>query len=124
MVTVLIDDDMNETADVRRGKTSWYKVKGMEHIAQHDAIIMENACYLILNRFFGHLPCYSGMIKTINEAYMISLMGQTIELLLNRPLKNQTIERYSMEKYDSVTIMIGSYYRFYMPIALTMLLAG
>lgn len=112
---------MNESSHIRRSKHCWYKVKDM---AYHDMLTMENASYLVLNRFLGHLPCYGQMIQTINESYMLGLLGQTLELKFNKPLENNTIERYTIENYNELVTLVAAYHRFYMPAAVAMLLAG
>lgn len=120
MNAYLIADDINDDSEVRRGKVCWHKVKGVERVYMNDALLLEGGCYLILNRYFGHLPCYTGMIKTVTESFMISMMGHALESHYN----NLGLEHFTIEMYNYVSIMQGSYYTFCMPSTLAMLLAG
>lgn len=120
MTAFLILDDIHDNSEIRRGKTCWHKVKGMEKIALTDMLMLENGCHLILNRAFGHLPCHNGMRKTITETFMVALMGHSLEYQFNK----MGMEHFTIENFNNTKSMIGSYYRFYMPAALTMLLTG
>lgn len=120
MCTYLINDDINDDSEIRRGKICWHKVKGMEKIAINDMLMLENGCYLIIKRFFGHLPCYAGMMQTITETFMTSLMGHSLELQFNK----MGLDHFTLENYNYIALMKGVHYQFYMPAALAMLLAG
>lgn len=112
-------DDIVDNSEIRRGKICWHKVKGMERIAINDIIMLENGCYLALKRFFGHLPCYSGMAQTIAESNMYSLMGHLFE-----EQYKMCVERFTLASFNYLSLMKGAYYRFYMQAAVSMLLAG
>lgn len=120
MAAFLIDDDIGDKSEKRRGKTCWHKVKGMERIAINDLLMIESGCNLILSRFFGHLPCYTGLIKTVTETFMTSLMGTLLEGEYNE----MGVDIFTYENYKYSAEMKGSHYRFYMPTALACVLAG
>lgn len=82
--------------------------------------MLENGSHRILNRYFSHLPCYADLMKTLTETYMTSLTGALLEHRYNEI----GIEHFTLENYAYSAVMKGSYYRFYMPAAFAMLLAG
>lgn len=92
----------------------------MERIAVNDMLMTENGGHRILNRYFSHSPCYSGLIKTLTETYMASLMGASLENRYNE----MGVDSFTRENYAYSAVIKGSYYRFYMPAAFAMLLAG
>lgn len=116
----MIADDIIDLSDIRRDKKCWHNLDGMGRIAVNDMLMVESGCNLILNRYFGHLPCYSGMIKTVSETFMASLMGHTLEIQYNQ----MDLEHFTINNYTYSAEMKGSYYRFYQPAALACLLAG
>lgn len=82
-------------------------------------LMLENGCHRILNRYFGHLSCYTGLMKTVTETFMASLMG----ILLENQYNEMGIDHFTLDNYTYSAVMKGSYYRFYMPAAFAMLLA-
>lgn len=113
-------DDIYEGSEVRRGKVCWHRLEGMEKSACNDILMLENGCNLIINRFFGHLPCYGGMMQIISECFMISLLGHVYEIQYNK----LGLDHFTLQRFNDSALMKTSTYRFYMPAALSMLLAG
>lgn len=120
MISYLLLDDIIDGSWKRRGKKCWYKVEGMEQTAINDMIILENSSYLVINRFFGHLPCYAGLMKTLTETYMVSMLGHMYETMYKRT----GIDNFTMSDYDNVSNWKGAYFQFYQLPALPMVLAG
>lgn len=116
----MIDDDILDNSKIRRAKTCWHKVSGMERTAINDMLMLENGCHLIINRFFGHLPCYSGIMQTVTETFMVSLVGHLHEFQYN----DVGLEDFTLERFNYIQLLKGSFYRFYKPAAVAMLLAG
>lgn len=116
----MMDDDILDDSEIRRAKTCWHKIKGMETIAINDMLMLENGCYLILNRFFSHLPCYGGLMQTVTESFMASLVAEAYEYQSNK----MGLDHFTIERFDHLNVMKASYQRFYMPAAMAMLLAG
>lgn len=115
-----MDDDFLDNSEIRRGKTCWQKLKGMEKVAVNDMVMLENGCYLVINRFFGHLPCYSGIMQTVTECFMKSLLAQSYDFHYNA----MGVDHFTLDKYNHMNSMKATYTRFYMPATLAMLLAG
>lgn len=120
MAAFLMADDINEDAEIRRGKPCWHKLDGMARMAANDMLMLQVGCDRILNRFFGHLPCYSGMMQVVTESYMIGLLGHTLEIKFNK----MGLQHFTLKLYDESALLKTSGFRIYMPVALSMLLAG
>lgn len=120
MTVFLMADDIYEDAEIRRGKLCWHKLDGMARIAANDLVMLQVGCDRILNRFFGHLPCYSGMMHVVTESFMIALLGHTWEIKLNE----MDLQHYTLKLFDESALLKTSTFRIYMPAAMSMLLAG
>lgn len=119
----MINDDILDKAEIRRGKTCWYKLEGNDRAAVTDMrmLLLENGCHLILNRFFHHLPCYSEIMQTVTETFMVAMLGHQYELQVKTKMG---LDHFTLDCFTYQNMMKGSYHRFYMPAALAMLLAG
>lgn len=84
-------------------------------------LLLENGCHLILNRFFHHLPCYSEIMQTVTETFMVAMLGHQYELQVKTKMG---LDHFTLDCFTYQNMMKGSYHRFYMPAALAMLLAG
>lgn len=120
MGAYLMADDTIDGSEIRRGKLCWHLLPGMEKTVCNDLLMLQNGCNLVLNRFFGHLPCYSGLAQIMSECFMISLMGHLYEIEFNK----LGLEHFTLERFNNSGLMKTSSYRFYMPAALAMLMAG
>lgn len=118
-MSLLMTDDMLDNAQLRRNKICWYRLKGAQSLAVNDIMMVQNACYLVLKRFFGHLPCYLSMIQAINETSMITMMGQSNDVLI----RNSGVSHFTLEKLKCLIIAKVFYYS-HTPVVLPMLFAG
>lgn len=117
----MINDDVFDKSEIRRGKRCWHKVTGLEGTAINDMVLLEDAAYILINRLFGHLPCYSGIMKTTTETYMVAMLGHSYEYQVKRVMG---LEYFTMERFNSMNLMKASFQRFYLTAALAMFLTG
>lgn len=115
-----MSDDMIDCSQIRRNRTCWYKVDDVKSIAVNDILMIENGCYLILKRFFGHLPCYTNLFQLFHETSMNTFIGQSLDF----QIADAGIERFSTEKHITISNYKTAHFAFYAPIALPMMLAG
>lgn len=115
-----MSDDMIDCSLIRRNKPCWYKVDGVRSVAVNDLLMIENACYLILKRFFSHLPCYANMIHLFHSTAMNTFIGQSLDYQIS----NDGVTQFTMEKHICMSNYKTSHFAFYAPIALPMMLAG
>lgn len=118
-MSLLMTDDMLDSAQRRRNKTCWYRHKNAQSLAVNDIMMVQNACYLVLERFFGHLPCYSSMIQTMHDTSMVTMMGQSSDILIRK----SGVSNFTLEKLKSVVIAKFTCYA-HAPVVLPMLFAG
>ena len=50
---MLMADDIMDTSETRRGQPCWYKTNGLGTTGFNDALILEQAVYYILRKYFG-----------------------------------------------------------------------
>lgn len=116
----MINDDIMDNSEIRRGKMCWHKLEGMDRTAVADSFLLENGCHVIINRYVGHLPCYSAMMQIATETFMLAMLGHIDEF----KIRQKGVDHFTLERYDYTETMKGAYQRFYMPAAFAMLLAG
>lgn len=115
-----MSDDMIDRSEIRRNRPCWYKVNDVKSIAVNDILMIENGCYHILKRFFGHLPCYINLFQLLHESALNTFIGQSLDF----QIANNGIEQFSMEKHICISNYKTAHFAFYTPIALPMLLIG
>lgn len=119
-MSLLMSDDMLDNAEKRRSKICWYRHEDAgQSLAINDIMMVQNACYLVLKRFFGHLPCYPSMVQILNEISMLTMMGQSNDILV----RNSGVSHFTLEKLKYVINAKASCFT-YTPIALPILFAG
>lgn len=115
-----MSDDMVDRSLIRRNKPCWYKIDGVGSMAVNDILMIENACYIILKRYFGHFHCYLDMIHLFHTTAMHTFIGQS----LDHQMAEQDVTHFTMEKHVCIANYKTSHFAFYTPIALPMMLAG
>uniref|UniRef100_A0A1I8P502 Farnesyl pyrophosphate synthase n=1 Tax=Stomoxys calcitrans TaxID=35570 RepID=A0A1I8P502_STOCA len=116
----LVNDDVMDNSSTRRGQTCWHKMPDVGLIALNDALMMENALYALLKKYFRTADCYVDLMELFHEITYITACGQCLDLLN----ANNDVLSFSMEKYNATVANKTAYYTFYLPFALAMHLAG
>lgn len=116
----LMSDDILDQSEMRRGKPCWYKVKEVASNAVNDILLLENGCYWLLKRFFGHLHCYPKLFEMFHEAGFQTFIGQTMDF----QMAQAGVTQFTMDNYILMSYHKTSHAAFYAPIALPMILAG
>ncbi|XP_023330189.1 farnesyl pyrophosphate synthase [Eurytemora carolleeae] len=108
----LVSDDIMDHSDTRRGKKCWYKLDGIGMTAFNDSILLETCVYSILKKYFRHKPYYPELLELMHETTHKTAMGQ-----------DHDPERFIFVLQAIVTYKT-SYYSFYLPVVLSMRMAG
>ncbi|XP_037827515.1 farnesyl pyrophosphate synthase [Lucilia sericata] len=116
----IINDDVMDSSSTRRGQPCWYKVEDVGLIALNDALMIENAIYILLKKYFSHMDCYVDLMDLFHEITFITTCGQSLDLLN----ANKSVTSFDMDKYNAIVANKTAYYSFYLPFALAMHLAG
>lgn len=117
---LLITDDIMDKCEFRRGQLCWHKVDGVHMTAVNDAILIENAVYFILSKYFREKSCYVDLLELFQENSLMTTFGQTLDMQMTQ----KPISEFTSDIYISLTKLKTSYYSLYLPVALAMQLAG
>ncbi|KAH8280258.1 hypothetical protein KR018_001163 [Drosophila ironensis] len=116
----IVSDDIMDNSTTRRGQPCWHMVKGVGMTAINDALMIENAMYLILKKHFSHLDCYVALMELFHEITYITTCGQSLDLLNS----NRSVSEFTMDNYKAIVDNKTAYYSFYLPFAAALHLAG
>lgn len=116
----LIQDDIMDHSETRRGDLCWYKMDNVNLIAINDGMMIENAVYHILKRFFREKSYYVDLMDLFHEATLITTVGQSLDM--QTALKDVTA--FNTERHRTVVTLKTSFYTFYLPVALGMHMVG
>lgn len=116
----LIQDDIMDGSETRRGDLCWYKLDNVNLIAINDGIMIESAVFHILKRFFREKSYYTQLMDLFHEATLITTVGQSLDM--QTALKDVTA--FTAERHRTVVTLKTSYYTFYLPVALGMHMVG
>ncbi|KAK4324077.1 hypothetical protein Pmani_005262 [Petrolisthes manimaculis] len=120
----LIADDIIDGSDMRRGKPSWHCHENLGLSAFNDAILIEAGIYKLLHKHFRNAPYYMDMLDLFHEMTMNTALGQALDLLSCPAGQRPNLSKFTMERYNSIVKYKTAFYSFYLPIALSMYMAG
>jgi len=117
---LLIADDYMDSSETRRGQPCWYKQPHVKEIALNDAFTLEMLVFKMLKRHFGQEDYYVQLVDLFQETTWETECGQMLDTLcMNLELKDFTLDRWTqIVQYKT------SYYSFYCPVALGMIVGG
>lgn len=117
----LTSDDIIDRSEIRRGKPCWHKVDDVKSVAFNDILMIENGCYHLLKRYFGHLPSYVSIVELMQNTALTTFIGQSLDAQMSN---NAAVPQFTMKKHRCMADCKTSHFAFYTPIALPMILAG
>ncbi|KAF5303655.1 hypothetical protein FQA39_LY09902 [Lamprigera yunnana] len=119
----LINDDIVDSSQTRRGAPCWYLVDGIGMQAINDALLLENSVYALLRKHFSDHHCYIPAMELFHESIMKTSMGQSLDVLCTYDGLPQ-LEMFTMNRYNAIVTYKTAYYSFQLPVALALYLAG
>jgi len=129
----LVADDIMDQSITRRGKPCWYKrphpmgsspLETVNLIAINDSFLLEAFIYRILQKYFGSEPYYADLINLFHETSYQTELGQLLDLTSNLPGGKVDLSLFTLENYRLIVKYKTAYYSFYLPVAISMLLAN
>lgn len=114
-------DDILDESEVRNNKPCWYLLKDVREAAVNDAIMMENAGFTLLHKYFRHKPNYIRLVELFREDNMLLSISQLLNYYggARGGIENfSTIIHQKMSRYNC------GHPSFYVPIASVMILKG
>ncbi|KAI7832091.1 isoprenoid synthase domain-containing protein [Kickxella alabastrina] len=119
----LVADDIMDESPTRRGQPAWYRKPEVGIVAINDSFILESCIYRLLKKYFRSEPYYIDIIELLHETSYQTELGQMVDLL-TAPENDVNLDRFSIEKHRYIVEYKTSYYSFYLPVALALLMTG
>jgi len=120
----LVADDIMDASVTRRGNPCWYRKPEVKMIAINDSFILESCVYKILKKYFGKETYYPQLVDMFIETTRQTELGQLMDLT-SQPLEGPIdLDRFTIERYNSIVKYKTAFYSFYIPIALGMIVHG
>ncbi|XP_054277553.1 farnesyl pyrophosphate synthase-like [Macrosteles quadrilineatus] len=120
----LVIDDMIDNAETRRGRPCWYRNPDVGYSAANDGIFIESGVYQLLRKHFSNKPYYMQALDMFHDVTHKTIMGQTLDVLTAQSLHKYKLDKFTMDRYNSIVKYKTSYYSFHLPVALAMYMAG
>ncbi|XP_071516847.1 farnesyl pyrophosphate synthase isoform X1 [Panulirus ornatus] len=120
----LIADDIIDGSEMRRGKPTWYRNEDLGVSAFNDAILLEAGIYKLLQKYFQDAPYYLDLLELFHEMTLKTALGQALDLLSCPKGQRPILSKFTMERYNAIVKYKTAYYSFYLPVALSMYMAG
>jgi len=120
----LVLDDMIDGSETRRGRICWYRNPNVGLNAVNDAFFIESGIYQLLRKYFIEKPYYFQALDLFHDASHKTIMGQSLDLLTAQSLAKHKLDKFTMDRYNSIVKYKTSYYSFHLPVALAMYMAG
>eukprot|EP01101_Sappina_pedata_P002989 TRINITY_DN1319_c1_g1_i1.p1 TRINITY_DN1319_c1_g1~~TRINITY_DN1319_c1_g1_i1.p1 ORF type:complete len:350 (+),score=136.05 TRINITY_DN1319_c1_g1_i1:101-1150(+) len=123
----LIQDDIMDRSETRRGQPCWYQLPQVGLAAINDGMILDSMINIILDRFFGHDDkLYLQLTRLFNDIRFKTEMGQMLDM--DPPAgadRDVAFFRsfFTLEKYQKIVKYKTAYYTFYLPIAAAVYIA-
>ncbi|KAJ1887116.1 Farnesyl pyrophosphate synthetase [Kickxella alabastrina] len=119
----LVADDIMDESSTRRGQPAWYCKPEVGIVAINDSFILESCIYRLLKKYFRSEPYYIDIIELLHETSYQTELGQMVDVL-TAPENDVNLDRFSIEKHRYIVEYKTSYYSFYLPVALALLMTG
>lgn len=108
----------------RRGQPCWYRQDKVQMVAINDAFILRSSLLMFAKREFGKEPFYAQLLDLLNETTFQTELGQLLDLT-SAPLGGQVdLSRFTKERHRLIVKYKTSFYSFYLPVAMAMMLSG
>ena len=121
----LVADDVMDDSQTRRGQPCWYKLPSVKLVAINDAFLLESFVFAILREHFSDEDYYAGLLELMLDVTQKTEFGQLLDLT-SQPMdaKKVDLNRFTLQRYKLIVKYKTSFYSFYLPIAMGMLLSG
>ncbi|KAL1500777.1 hypothetical protein ABEB36_006222 [Hypothenemus hampei] len=120
----LMLDDIMDQSDTRRGAPCWYKQKGIGLGAINDALLVQDAVYQLLKKYFKNHPLYISILESFQDNHIKTCLGQSVDSMCLNLDGKPNLDMFTMSRYASMVKFKTAYYSFVHPVTTAMYLAG
>jgi len=129
----LVADDVMDGSLTRRGVPCWYRQNNPVHsngetkvglLAINDSFLLEACIYRLLRKYFSNEPFYAPLLDLFHEVSYQTELGQLLDLTTQPAGQKVDFSVFTLDTYKRIVKYKTAYYSFYMPVALSMLMAG
>ncbi|CAG0921852.1 unnamed protein product [Notodromas monacha] len=122
--SLLVDDDIIDKAETRRGKPCWYRVKGAEKTALIDAAAIDRLSLKLYKKHCWANPNYRKVCDLYRLTRLKTMSGQTLDGLSEPERCADMFNRFDMRLYQAIILNKTAFYSVQCPVIIGMLLAG
>ncbi|XP_039314970.1 farnesyl pyrophosphate synthase-like [Solenopsis invicta] len=115
-------DDVLDQAIFCRDKPCWYRHDGTNLMAINDALLLQNSVYYLIEKHFKRKECNINLVETFLQATFDTQIGQFLDM--SSTSKKFNLDRFTMNRYNSIAYSKSSEIAFLMPVFLAMHYAG
>lgn len=109
---------------LRRGQPCWYRLPDVKLISINDSFILESCVYIILKRYFRNETYYPQLVDLFLETTRQTELGQLLDLTSQPQDHSIDLNRFTIQRYNSIVKYKTAFYSFYLPVALGMIKVG
>ncbi|XP_066249215.1 farnesyl pyrophosphate synthase-like [Euwallacea similis] len=120
----LIIDDIMDDSEFRRGFLCWYRKPGIGLGAINDSLMIGNAVFLLIKKYFREHPMYVPLMELFHDVTLRTTLGQSLDSMCLDSNGKPKLEMFTMSRYTSIVKYKTAYYSFQLPVAVAMYLAG
>ncbi|EGI61113.1 PREDICTED: farnesyl pyrophosphate synthase-like isoform X2 [Acromyrmex echinatior] len=121
---LLVIDDIQDRSLIRRGQPCWYRYNDLGLAAVNDSLLLENAIFYLIKKYFKGKDCYVTLLETFHDTILKTIIGQSLDMLSTNFGKKPDLDMFTMNRYNSIVEYKTSHYSFILPITIAMHLAG
>lgn len=119
----LIEDDIMDQSETRRGKICWYKRNEVGLDAINDGCLTESLVFQLLRKFFAHEYFYNELVEIFQDVTFQTEIGQHLDLTTQTKNEPIDLDKFTLARYQLIVKNKTAYYSFYLPIYLGFVLA-
>nr|CAD7407702.1 unnamed protein product [Timema cristinae] len=120
----LVEDDIIDQSENRRGKPCWYKYNNLGLAAINDGLLLESGVYHLLRLYFRNMPYYLHTLELFLQVTQKTILGQHLDIHSTDLNGRPKFDKFTMDRYNSIVKYKTAFYSCYLPVALAMQMAG
>ncbi|CAG0921853.1 unnamed protein product [Notodromas monacha] len=120
----LIEEDIVNKSETRRGRPCWYRVDGVSMMAINDAGVMESFAHELIKFHCEANKNYEKILEIYEDSQLKALAGYTADVLFESKRSTTFLDECKFSRYRKIAEFKTVYPNIYCPVLAGMLLAG